>query len=56
MITALVDSIKDVVSRISEKPAGTDISAELSEWRKKHTELGILDATMLVRRIFSSHI
>ncbi|NLM39643.1 MAG: DUF438 domain-containing protein [Firmicutes bacterium] len=44
MITALVDSIKDVVSRISEKPAGTDISAELSEWRKKHTELGILDA------------
>ena len=44
MITALVESIKDVVTRISEKPAGTDISAELAEWRKKHTELGILDA------------
>jgi DUF438 domain-containing protein len=44
LIGGLVEGIKEIVTRISELPAGTDITAELGEWRKKHTELGIVDA------------
>ncbi len=44
MITGLVEGIKEIVTQISEMPVGTDISSQLVEWRKKHTELGIVDA------------
>lgn len=44
IIGALVEGIKEIVTQISELPEGTDVSAQVAEWRKKHTELGILDA------------
>ncbi len=44
IIGGLVEGIKAIVTEISELPEGTDISSQLQEWRKKHTELGIVDA------------
>ena len=44
MISGIVQGLKDLVTKISELPAGTDITADLAEWRKRHTELGIVDA------------